>query len=197
MVVGITGGIGSGKSTVTEIFRKLKNVEVYIADDEAKRLMNTSEHIRKQLILIFGEDTYRNGELNRPYLANKVFKDPKNLAKLNEIVHPVVHQHFADFRELHKESMIVYENAILFEIGSDCFCDYIISVTASEKERIFRVMSRDNVTEMQVLERMANQWKDQRKILLSNYLIINNKLESLHSQVQQIHNILTEKMNSV
>lgn len=197
MVVGITGGIGSGKSTVTAIFRELENVQVYIADEEAKKLMNSSETIRKQLISEFGENTYLNQELNRAYLADKVFKDPSNLAKLNVIVHPVVHQHFAEFQNRHQEAIIVYENAILFEIGSDRFCDVIISVFAPENERISRVMKRDGISKSQVLDRMKHQWKDSRKILLSNYLIINNELEALHSQVQQIHNILTEKMNSV
>lgn len=197
MIVGITGGIGSGKSTVTGLFKELDNVVVYVADDEAKKLMNTSETIRSAIVREFGEKTYQDNNLNRPYLAKQVFNDKEKLSTLNAIVHPEVHQHFRTFIKTHEQSIIIYENAILFEIGSDRFCDVIIAIFVAENERIKRVMRRDNVTEKEVLNRIKNQWSDQKKMMLSNYVITNNLKELLPSQVQQIHNILTKKMSSI
>ncbi len=195
MVIGVTGGIGSGKSTVKSLFKELDHTVVYIADEEAKNLMNSSENIKMAIVKEFGEKAYENGNLNRAYLAQKVFNDKEKLAKLNAIVHPEVHHHFNAFSKEHQQSVIIYENAILFEIGSDRFCDAIITVFVDEKERIKRVMKRDNVTEKEVRDRIKNQWSDQKKMLLSNYVITNYLLESLPSQVQQIHNILTKKLS--
>lgn len=197
MIVGVTGGIGSGKSTVTGLFKRLDKVVVYIADEEAKKLMTSSEKIRTHIIDEFGKKAYENGDLNRAHLAEQVFNDKEKLARLNAIVHPEVHDHFKAFSTEHSESIIIYENAILFEIGSDRFCDRIITVFVAEKERIKRVMKRDNVTEKEVLNRIKNQWNDQKKILLSNYVITNNSMESLNFQVQHIHNILTKKLSSI
>jgi len=197
MVVGITGGIGSGKSTVTSFFKELDNVVLYIADEEAKQLMNSSSKLREAIIKEFGNETYRDDLLNRNYLSKQVFNNREKLDKLNSIVHPEVHRHFATFLKEHHRSIIIYENAILFEIGSDRFCDTIITVYAPEMERIQRVMKRDNTTEKEVLDRIKNQWKDQKKMMLSNYVITNNFIDSLHLQVKQIHNILTKKRNYI
>lgn len=197
MVVGITGGIGSGKSTVTNFFKEFDNVVLYIADEEAKDLMNTSSKLKRAIMKEFGEEAYKDDVLNRTYLSEQVFANREKLNKLNSIVHPEVHLHFAEFLKEHHKSIIIYENAILFEIGSDRFCDAVITVYAPEKERVQRVMKRDNVAEKEVIGRIKNQWKDQKKILLSNYVISNNFIDSLHLQVKQIHNILTEKMNYI
>lgn len=194
MVVGITGGIGSGKSFVAECFLKHDHTVYYHADAEAKKLMNTSEAIRTQLIAEFGEEAYSSGILNRPYIASLVFNNTKRLQKLNSIVHPLVRKHFKEFIEKQsKEIIIIYENAILFEIQSDLACDVVITVTAPKETRIQRVMQRDHVSQEEVLKRMQNQWSDTKKILLSNYIILNINKEETLLKVQKIHNILTEK----
>lgn len=194
MVVGITGGIGSGKSYVAECFLSFPNTVYYHADQEAKKLMNSSEEIIEQVIAEFGESAYESGELNRPFIASVVFQDPSKLQKLNAIVHPCVRKHFKKFiKSQSDETLIIYENAILFEINSDLACEIIITVTAPENVKIERVMKRDGVSKEEVLKRMKNQWTDTRKILLSNYIILNINKEATMLKVQKIHNILTEK----
>ncbi|CAL2101837.1 Dephospho-CoA kinase [Tenacibaculum sp. 190130A14a] len=193
MVVGITGGIGSGKSTVVAMFSKMKNVTVYIADAEAKKLMNTSETIKNSLIKEFGEKTYINNELNRAYLASIVFKDKHKLATLNAIVHPQVHQHLSNFiKDNNDKDYIVYENAILFENNSNQFCDKIVTVTAPLDIKIQRVIQRDGVTREDVLHRIKNQWSDEKKLLLSHYKIFNIDLAITNKDVLRIHNYLTK-----
>ncbi|MCH3885415.1 dephospho-CoA kinase [Tenacibaculum sp. MSW2] len=195
MVVGITGGIGSGKSTVLKLFKELGNIATYIADKEAKDLMNTSKVIQERLVLEFGEEVYLNNKLNRPFLANIVFKNKEKLAVLNEIVHPVVYNHLENFIKNNiDKDYILYENAILFENGSDVFCDKIITVTAPEAVKINRVISRDKTSEKEVRNRMKNQWKDSKKILQSNYIICNVSLEETKEKVLKIHNKLTQNL---
>ncbi|QXP74336.1 dephospho-CoA kinase [Tenacibaculum sp. AHE15PA] len=193
MVIGITGGIGSGKSTVVKMFSKFKNIAIYIADDEAKKLMNSSIEIKTQLIAEFGKDVYLNNNLNRPYLANIVFKDKQKLSVLNTIVHPIVNQHLQDFilKNNHKD-YILYENAILFENGSNTFCDKIITVTAPEKIRIQRVLERDNTTIEAVKNRIKNQWSQSKKTLQSHYVIENLTFIKTEEQTLNIHNNLTK-----
>lgn len=188
MVVGITGGIGSGKSTTVKLFSKFKNIAVYIADDEAKKLMNTSEVIKKKLIEEFSEEVYQNNELNRSFLANIVFNNKEKLAKLNAIVHPEVYKHLQSFvKEQQDKAYILYENAILFENGSDYLCDKIITVTAPEKVRIERVIKRDNVSLNEVKKRVRNQWAEDKKVLQSNYVINNIDLSLTALKVDEIH----------
>lgn len=192
MVVGLTGGIGSGKSTVLKFFKKLGTVATYIADKEAKELMNTSLEIRRQLIKEFGIEVFKDDKLNRPYLANIVFNDKEKLSVLNAIVHPAVHKHLQNFINQNKDKdYILYENAILFENGSDKLCDKIITVTAPQEIRIERVIKRDNTTKEEVLNRMKNQWSDTKKILQSNYVIHNLDIRSVEQQTLRIHKKLT------
>ncbi|AZJ36369.1 dephospho-CoA kinase [Tenacibaculum singaporense] len=194
MVIGLTGGIGSGKSTVVNMFSEFENIAIYIADDEAKKLMNTSAKIKTQLITEFGKEVYINNELNRPYLASIVFNNKEKLANLNAIVHPVVNTHLQNFiKENSNKDYILYENAILFENGSDSFCDKIITVTAPENVRINRVIKRDNSTIEDVKNRIKNQWSETKKTLQSNYLIENLTLTNSKEQVLKIHNSLTKK----
>ncbi|WP_075343623.1 dephospho-CoA kinase [Tenacibaculum agarivorans] len=194
MLIGITGGIGSGKTTVAKLFAAYKNVTVYYADLEAKKLMNTSEVIRKKLIREFGEKAYDTNGLNRAFLANIVFKDKEKLTNLNEIVHPEVYKHLTNFIEEHKDKeYILYENAILFENGSDKICDKIITVTAPHEVKIQRVIERDKTTREEVLHRMKNQWSDIKKKLQSHYVIVNENLNTVKENVKNIHNKLTEK----
>jgi len=197
MVVGLTGGIGSGKTTVAKLFSKFNDVAIYIADIEAKKLMNSSEIIKKKLIKQFGESSFVNQKLNRNYISEIVFNDKEKLSILNAIVHPEVKKHFQDFIKKNiDKTYIIYENAILFESGSNLLCDYIITVYANVNTKIERVILRDSSTKEAVESRMKNQWNDSKKIVQSNYIICNENLEETKTQVNKIHNILTEKRSS-
>ncbi len=192
MVVGITGGIGSGKSTVVKMFSQFEDIAIYIADDEAKKLMNSSNEIKSKLISEFGSDTYKNNTLNRSYLANIVFNNKEKLATLNAIVHPVVNKHLQDFIKYNSnKKYILYENAILFENGSNAFCDKIITVVTPEDIRIQRVIKRDDSTIDAVKNRIKNQWPQNKKALQSHYIIENVTLSNTEVQVLKIHNYLT------
>ncbi|MBT3741775.1 MAG: dephospho-CoA kinase [Polaribacter sp.] len=197
MVVGLTGGIGSGKTTVAKLFSKFNDVAIYIADIEAKKLMSSSEIIKKKLIKQFGESSFVNQKLNRNYISEIVFNDKEKLSILNAIVHPEVKKHFQDFIKKNiDKTYIIYENAILFESGSNLLCDYIISVYANVNTKIERVILRDSSTKEAVESRMKNQWNDSKKIVQSNYIICNENLDETKTQVNKIHNILTEKRSS-
>jgi dephospho-CoA kinase len=194
MVVGITGGIGSGKSTVAKLFAAYKNTAIYTADEEAKKLMNSSKIIAEKVIVEFGDETYKNGKLQRDFLAKIVFQYPEKLAILNSIVHPEVRNHFQNFIHTNQDKLlIIYENAILFESKSNVFCDVIITVFAGLSTRIERVMERDHCSKEAVLNRIQNQLSEESKRIQSHYIIINDTLENTKNQVKYIHNILTEK----
>jgi len=194
MIVGLTGGIGSGKTTVAALFKKQNTVAVYIADTEAKIIMNSSEIIRTQLLKAFGKETYQNNQLNRQYLAKIVFEDSKKLTILNSIVHPEVKKNFQKFVAQHTEkAYVLYESAILFESKSAQQCNFIISVFVPQEERIQRVLNRDSSTRVEVLSRIQNQWKEDKKLLQSHYVINNDALQDTEASVLKIHNILTKK----
>ena len=194
MIVGLTGGIGSGKTTVAEVFKKLDSVAVYIADVEARKIMNSSNVIRTQLLQVFGKETYKNNELNRKYLANTVFESKEKLTILNNIVHPEVKKHFLDFATRNTDkAYVLYESAILFESNSSEQCDFIISVFLDKEERIKRVLDRDKTNKKEVLSRINSQWKEDKKLLSSNYIIFNYAIQDTKKSVLKIHNILTEK----
>jgi dephospho-CoA kinase len=187
MIVGLTGGIGSGKTTIAKMFYEL-GVSIYIADIEAKKLMHTSEVIKKELIAAFGEETYVDGELNRRYLSNIVFNQPKELQKINAIVHPRVGQHFKDWYQARSdEKYVIKEAAILFENDSYRQCDKIITVVAPIEERFRRILLRDTTTREAVQDRMDNQWSDEKKMALSDYIIHNEDLAQARAQVFKIH----------
>ena len=184
--VGLTGGIGSGKTTVANFFIEL-GVPVYFADDEAKKLMNSSIKIKNKLISEFGENTYQNGELNRKYLASIVFHDKSKLNIINSIVHPAVAKHFAKWIKKQKTSYIIQENAILFENKTDTNFDYIITVTAPIGIKIERILKRETISKKDILSRMNNQWDDAKKMGLSDFIIDNINLADTKKQVNQIH----------
>ena len=193
-IVGLTGGIGSGKTTVAKLFAEFKNVAVYIADVEAKKLMNSSAVIKEKVELEFGKESYKNNELDRTYISNIVFKDKSKLQTLNKIVHPEVRKHFQDFiKKQANKAFIIYEAAILFESKSNLLCDFIITVYVDLETKIERVISRDNTTKKEVLNRMKNQLNDTPKLLQSNYVIFNENIPETKLQVEKIHKILTEK----
>ena len=167
MIVGITGGIGSGKSLVAKTICALDNTAYYHADKEAKLLMNTSPSLKENIIAVFGEKSYQDNILDRKYISSLVFKEPELLKSLNNIVHPAVKDHFRNFIASQKENiLIIYENAILFETNGDLICNIIISVNAPEDTRIKRVMGRDAVTKKQVKDIIKNQWSDTKLSLI-------------------------------
>lgn len=193
-IVGLTGGIGSGKTTVAKLFAEFNNVAVYIADVEAKKLLNSSAVIKEKVELEFGKESYKNNELDRTYISDIVFKDKSKLQTLNKIVHPEVRKHFQDFiKKQTNKAFIIYEAAILFESKSNLLCDFIITVYVDLETKIERVISRDNTTKKEVLNRMKNQLNDTPKLLQSNYVIFNKNIQETKLQVEKIHKILTEK----
>ena len=198
MVVGLTGGIGSGKSTVLARFKAVGNIAVYNADVEAKKLMTTSPVIISKLTALFGGKTYENGQLNKAFISSIVFSDEEKLKALNAVVHPEVYNHLDSFiKNNQSKEYVLYENAILFENKSDSFCDCIITVITDEKTRINRVVARDGVSEKEVRDRINNQWLDTKKVLLSNYIVINDDLKSIDNQIVRIHNNLTKNKSTI
>ncbi|RXM41883.1 dephospho-CoA kinase [Flavobacterium sp. YO64] len=193
-VIGLTGGIGSGKTTIANFFKE-KGVPVYIADDEAKKVMQSIEII-DQIKSVFGETLFENNILNRSKLAEIVFNNADKLAQLNAIVHPAVKKDFENWLQQHKnDQYVVYEAAILFESGRYKECDYIVTVTAPIEVRIERVIKRDNTTREQVLSRMEMQWNDEKRISLSNFVINNSNLKIANEEVVKILKILNIKQN--
>jgi dephospho-CoA kinase len=193
-IIGLTGGIGSGKTTIANYFKEM-GVPVYIADDEAKKIMQ-SKHIIEEIKTTFGEFLFENEVLSRAKLAEIVFNNSNKLDQLNAIIHPAVKKDFQSW--LHKNKnhdYIIYEAAILFESGRYKDCDFIITVTAPEEVRIERVLKRDKTTREQVLSRMKMQWKDEERISKSNFIIINNNLKNAKEEVVKILKILNIKQN--
>ena len=195
MIVGVTGGIGSGKSLVAETICSFENTIYFHADKEAKLLMNNSSVIKDKIIAAFGQKSYDNGVLNNKYISSLVFKNPNQLKILNTIVHPQVKEHFKKFVERQsKNTLIIYENAIIFETNSSSICDIIISVNSPRNIRIKRVMKRDNSTKIMVENIMNNQWSDAKRNLLSNYIINNIEKEETLLKIKKIYNFLTKKL---
>lgn len=195
MIVGLTGGIGSGKTTVLKMFKEL-GVSFYIADVEAKKLMNSSKEIRTAVIENFGKKSYTDEGLNRQYLASIVFTDASKIKILNSIVHPVVAKHFQEFVLNASGKYVLYESAILFENKGEKKCDYVITVTAPIDVRIDRILKRDTTTKVDILNRMKNQLSDEEKIQKSDFVIQNIDLEETKSMVAKIHQELMKKINN-
>ncbi|WP_324719457.1 dephospho-CoA kinase [Salinimicrobium sp. HB62] len=188
-VVGLTGGIGSGKTTVAKFFREL-DVPVYIADIEAKKLMETDESIRSAIIELFGEKAYDDNIPNRKYIASRVFEDKEKLEQLNAVIHPAVADHFEIWKREQHAPYVVYEAAILFEKGGYKKCDYNVLVTAPFDRRIERLQKRDNSTLEEIEARMSNQWSDDKKAELADFIIENKELDQTQREVRQLHEIL-------
>ena len=189
MVVGLTGGIGSGKSTIAKAFAAL-GIAVFNSDEQAKALIATDAQVKERIIAAFGEEAYHNGEYNRAYIAQIVFNNSEKLTILNGIVHPALAEYFKRWAKEQTSPYVLKEAAILFESGSYKDCDYIITVTAPEEVRIARVMARDHCTEAQVRARMAQQWSDAQRIALSNAVIENIDLEVVKKEVKRINDEL-------
>lgn len=182
--LGLTGGIGSGKSTVAKIFEEF-NIPVYFADDRAKWLMNQPK-LKKEISQTFGKEAYNRGKLNRAYLADVVFKNRGALETLNGIVHPAVADDFESWCNYQKSDIIVKEAAILIESGAVDSVDEVVVVTAPVKVRIDRVMGRDGVTEEQVFDRLNNQMTDSQRLKHATYVVDNSGKQLLIPQVKTI-----------
>jgi dephospho-CoA kinase len=188
-VLGLTGGIGSGKTTVANMFREI-GVPVYIADDEAKRLMNSDPLVQEQIISIFGKEAYENNLLNRKFLAGRVFGNKELLEKLNAIVHPAVGKHFDEWKKNQTADYVVYEAAILFEKGGYKKCDKTLLITAPLEVKFDRIMARDKSTREEIEARMNNQWSDKKKAKMADFILSNIDLEETRLQVRNIHQMM-------
>jgi len=192
-LIGLTGGIGSGKSTIARMFEEL-GVPVYYADQEAKKLMHSSI-IKNKLISLFGKESYKNDELNTAYIANIVFKDKNKLNELNKIVHPEVKKHFRNWIKKQNTAYVIQENAIIFESKNQNDFDFIIAVTAPMELKIERVINRDHTSKESVVARMDNQLDDAFKIKNSNYVIHNTDLKQSKNQVLKLHEVLSKNLS--
>jgi dephospho-CoA kinase len=188
-MIGLTGGIGSGKTTVAKIFATL-GIPVFNADDAAKELMQKSPLLKEKLILQFGSEVYQDGQLNKAYLSNIVFKDPYQLNLLNAIVHPASIQAAWDWADQQKAPYVIKEAALIFESNASEGLDQVIGVSAPLSLRIHRVMQRDQCTKADVEMRMRNQVSDSIKMKLCDWVIHNNDQELLIPQVLKIHESL-------
>lgn len=188
--VGITGGIGSGKSTVCAILAEF-GVAVYDSDSRAKRLMNEDNALRERLVERFGGEVYCAEGLNRRYLAERVFGNPEELKALNAIVHPAVMDDFDRWALEQEGSYVVLESAILFEASLDRRVDVSVAVMAPEELRIERAMQRDGAQREQIVARMNNQISDQERVERAKYTIVNIDIDNLKSDVEQLHRRLS------
>jgi dephospho-CoA kinase len=184
--IGLTGGIGSGKSTVSKIFEQLR-APVYYADKEAKRLMNEKEELRTRIVDLLGEKSYDGERTNNTYIASVVFNSEEKLQELNRIVHPAVRNDFMEWLKPHSAAYVVEEAAIIFEAGIEESFDYIVFVSAPEDLRIRRVMERDQVSREQVEKRIQMQWPEEKKINGSDFVITNDINDMLLPQVLSLH----------
>lgn len=191
LTVGLTGGIGSGKTVVADIFRRL-GAPVYEADTEARILTETEEEIKSRLKKNFGREIFlENGSLDRTKVASLVFSNDEKLAQLNSIIHPFVKNHFSNWLKQHSNSKyIIKEAAILFESGSHKDLDRIVVVTAPEETRIQRAMKRDKTTREKVLRVIKNQWSEEELIKRSDYIITNDDRTPVIPQVLKLHGLL-------
>ena len=184
--IGLTGGIGSGKTTVAKIF-ELLGVPVYYADEEARRIMNENEELRLSIQNEFGEAAYNNGELDRSYLASKVFQNPPKLEILNALVHPATIRDATNWMLEQRTAYAIKEAALIFESTAAGELDYIIGVYAPVSLRIKRAMERNGVSYDEVLKRMNNQIDEDIKMKLCDFIIYNDEQKLLIPQVIELH----------
>lgn len=189
IIIGLTGGIGSGKTTIANYF-KSKGIPIYIADDEAKKIMNSSEvidSISKKL----GKELIIENKIDKENLAKIVFQNPEKLKILNKIVHPLVKNDFKAWLKKNKNHpLVLKETAILFETNADKECDFTITVVASLETRIKRILNRDKTTKAAILNRIKNQWSDEDKVAKSDFVIHNEEIKDAYLKADEILNLL-------
>lgn len=190
-LVGLTGGIGSGKTTVAKMFAAL-GVPVYNSDSEAKKLMRKSKKLKKAIIALFGEEAYKSKKLNKKYLSSRVFNDSSLLQKLNAIVHPAVRKHFLKWAQRQDTPFVIQETAIIFENQMQDFYDSVILVVAPKESRLQRVMERDGADRKKVEARMKHQLPDSKKKILADYVIDNIDLATTTLKVEELNRLLLE-----
>ena len=192
--MGITGGIGSGKTLVCSILEKL-GVSVYYADASARRLMDTDSGLREGILALFGERAYGEDGLNREFVADAVFGDSERLSRLNRLVHPVVREDFYKWETLQGGSpYVVEEAAILFESGASELMDLSVLIYAPEELRIGRVIERDRVKREVVLKRMGHQISEKEKMSMAGHIIYNDGSQMLLPQVIELHNTTLKRI---
>ena len=184
-IAGITGGIGSGKTTAAKFFEEL-GVPVYNSDTRAKIIQNENSEVKVKIIEAFGDEAYNQSGLNRVYIAKQVFNNNEKLKQLNQIVHPAVFNDFEEWKKKQTSKIIMKEAAILIESGSYKDCDVVISVLMNKEKRIQRIMARDGCTAEQVMARSTNQISDEERIQKSDFIIDNNgDLTHLKNEVEK------------
>ena len=188
--VGLTGGIGSGKTTIAEVFKQM-GIAVYSSDDRAKSIMVNDVALRLEITNTFGTESYSNNQLNRAYIARKVFSNSVELAKLNAIVHPALKKDFMLWCSNQKGLYILKEAAILFESNAHVGLDKVILVSAAKEIKLTRILNRDSSTREEILLRMDKQWSDEKKRILSDFEIVNDEDESVINQILEIHKSLS------
>jgi dephospho-CoA kinase len=186
--IGITGGIGSGKTTVCKVF-ELLGIPVFYADHVAKSIMQTDELLKTEVLSAFGQESYsKDGQLNRPYISTIVFNDESELKKLNAIVHPAVFRAFDKWITTHSDApYILKEAALLFESKSYKMCDLSILVVSPEATRIRRVIARDHISKDEIMLRMKRQFTDEQKMKLADHMLINDENRLLIPQIVSLH----------
>lgn len=184
-IIGLTGGIGSGKTSILKEFKTL-GIPCYQADLEAKRLMEESEELIGHITKLFGLSSYKENRLNREFITSIVFNNPDALKQLTNVVHPAVEKDFTDWLTQTSAAYVIKEVAILFEYGGEKKMDATILTTAPMEDRIVRVINRDKCSREEVLARMKNQWDDEKKIPLADFVIENNNWEETIKQVKYI-----------
>lgn len=191
MRVGLTGGIGSGKTTVAEFFVEL-GVPVYNSDKRAKQLMTASKEVKEAIISLLGKKAYKDKRLNKKYISKLIFTDSSLLKKMNEIVHPAVAKDFLTWEKKQKAPYVIQETALIFENDKQDFYDFIILVTSPIEQRLERVVKRDGSTKKEVLDRLQNQLQDDQKIPLSDCVLENIELDDTRIKVKEIHRALLD-----
>ncbi|MGB0367063.1 MAG: dephospho-CoA kinase [Flavobacteriaceae bacterium] len=185
-IIGLTGGIGSGKSRIVAVFTAL-GVPCYIADQEAKKLMVDNARVKQQIIDLFGEKAYNQNDLNRAYIGELVFNDSQKLAALNAIIHPEVAQDFSVWVSQQDYPYVIKEVAILFETAGYKAVDQSILITAPKEIRLQRAMKRDQCTKEEVLARMNNQWEDEQRLPLASHVIENLAWKDTEKEIKRLH----------
>ena len=185
--VGLTGGIGSGKTTIANLFALHFSIPIYIADTKAKELVANNKQLEQEIVTLLGEEAFVEGRYNTAFVAQEVFSNKEKLDKLNAIIHPYVQQDFLQWKQSQQAPYVIKEAAILFESGSYRDCDFIIMVTAPLEERIKRVMLRDKIDRETVEKRIKNQWNDEKKIELSTFVIENREIDKNLDKIEIIH----------